>query len=160
MLERDNRTIVLEPYAPNIVRITLSERKQQALGPPGYGIVATPSMTGWTHEQDAGGYDVIRSGQMILHVAPQTLPPPHPMPLDALNQSLRERYFGSGNPNPPHNDTISITTAAGKPLLTMWNWSMIPNPSEKAPGTSQKEEKEDPGSRVSATFDSPEGEHY
>jgi hypothetical protein len=61
VFERDDRTIVLEPFGPNIVRVTLSSDKGAALGAPGYGIIATPSMTGWTHEQDSAGYDTIRS---------------------------------------------------------------------------------------------------
>ena len=71
VLDRENRTIVVEPYGPNIVRITLSTEKAAALAAPGYGIVGTPSMTGWTQEQDSDGYDVIRSGRMVIRVAPQ-----------------------------------------------------------------------------------------
>ena len=51
VLARENRTIVLEPYGPGIVRVTMSSSQQAALGAPGYGIVGTPSMTGWTHAQ-------------------------------------------------------------------------------------------------------------
>jgi hypothetical protein len=67
VLERNDRTIVLEPYADNIVRITLSTAKSAALGAPGYGIVGTPSITGWTQERDPDGYDVIRSGRSCPH---------------------------------------------------------------------------------------------
>ena len=52
VLDRENRTIVVEPYGPNIVRITMSSEKAAALAAPGYGITGTASMTGWT--QDAG----------------------------------------------------------------------------------------------------------
>jgi hypothetical protein len=45
VLDRDGRTIVLEPYAPNILRFTLSKDHQTATGAPGYGIAGTPSMT-------------------------------------------------------------------------------------------------------------------
>ena len=161
VLDRQGRTIVLEPYGPNIVRITLSTEKPAALGEPGYGIVGTPSMTGWTHERDSTGYDVFHSGRMALRVAPQNLPPPNPMPLDALNQSLRERYFGGGEHRQgPLNDTISITTASGKPLLTMWRWLMVPNQSETKLESADHSPKTAEGSHVSATFDSPAGEHY
>src|SRR4051812_44030968 len=37
VLERKGRTIVLEPYGPNIVRITLSTEKPAASAAPGYG---------------------------------------------------------------------------------------------------------------------------
>jgi alpha-D-xyloside xylohydrolase len=151
VLQRENRTVVVEPYGPNIVRITLSTASSAALAPAGYGIVGTPTMSGWSHEQDSRGYDVIRSARMTMRVAPENLPKPHPMPLDALNQSLRDRYFyGWDTSHGPYDDTISIATASGKPLLTMWKWAMAPNQPEKA----------DSGSHVSATFDSPTDEHY
>ena len=161
VLSRHGRTVVIEPYAPNIVRITLSSDRSAALAAPGYGFVGTPSMTGWTHEQNSGGYEVIRSSRMVVRVAPANLPPPHRMPLDALNESLREHYFGRGSRgNGPYNDTISITTASGKPLLTMRHWIMIPNRPVASSGGAANGQKSDPGYRVSATFDSPAGEHY
>ena len=61
VLDRDGRTIVLEPYAPNILRITFSKDKASATAAAGYGLVGTPSMAGWSHERDAGGNDVFRS---------------------------------------------------------------------------------------------------
>ena len=161
VLERENRTIVLEPYGPNIVRITLSKEKSAALAVPGYGIAGAPSMTGWTREQDSAGFDVIRSGRMVVRIAPENLPAPRPMPLDALNLSLRDHYFGGDDQqNRPYNDTISIAAASGKRLLTMWNWSMVPNSSKTAPANAANPEKADAGYRVAATFDSPAGEHY
>jgi alpha-glucosidase/alpha-D-xyloside xylohydrolase len=161
VLARENRTIALEPYGPGIVRITLSREKPAALGAPGYGVVGTPSMAGWTHEQDSEGYDVIRSGQLTIRVAPQNQPGPHHFPLDSLNSSLRGIYFpSSGAHSGPYNDTISVTTATGKTLLTMGRWSMFPNRTEAATGGADKLEKADPGYRVSATFDSPTDEHY
>lgn len=78
VLARHGGTVVLEPYAPNIVRVTLSLDKASALAAPGYGFVGAPSMTGWSHDQDSGGYDVIRSGQMVIHIAPENLPPASP----------------------------------------------------------------------------------
>ena len=72
VIEHDNRTIVIEPFGDNIVRVTMSSEKLAALAAPGYGIVGTPSMAGWTHEQDSAGYDVIRSGRMMIRIAPKT----------------------------------------------------------------------------------------
>src|SRR6185312_8631649 len=57
---RDGRKIVVEPYGPNILRVTLSTRNADALGSPGYGIVGTASARGWTQETDADGYLVLR----------------------------------------------------------------------------------------------------
>ena len=58
VLEREGRTISLVPYAPNILRVTLSTEKSAATADPGYGIVATPSAQGWTHERDTNGDEV------------------------------------------------------------------------------------------------------
>ena len=83
--------ISLVPYAPNILRVTMSTDKAAATGAPGYGFVAKPSAEGWTHERDAEGDDVFRSARMVVRVAPGDLPAeklPQPMPLDALNQSV------------------------------------------------------------------------
>src|ERR1022692_3265592 len=65
VIPRGDSTIVLEPYAPNVVRVTLSLLKDQATAPPGYGIVATPLPEGWTYEEgeDAHTY---RSSRMVV----------------------------------------------------------------------------------------------
>ena len=159
VLNRDNRTIVVQPYGVNIIRITMSVDKPAALAAPGYGFIASPSVSGWAHTQDARGFDVFRSARMVVRIAPQNMPPPHHMPLDAINQSLRDHYFGGGpHHNGPYNDTIQIATASGKPLLTMWRWDMVPN-HPSSPSTSA-DQKSDPGYRVSAIFNSPTSEHY
>ena len=161
VIERNDRTIVLEPYADNIIRVTLSAAKSAALEAPGYGIVGTASMTGWTEELDADGYDVIRSGKLILRIAPENLPPPHAFKLDEVNQSLRDHYFGGGgNGHGPKNDIISVATSSGKPLLKLWRWSMFPNRPGASPANAGDGDKDNPGYRVSATFDSPQDEHY
>jgi alpha-D-xyloside xylohydrolase len=160
VLERDGRTIVLEPYGASIIRITLSNDRPAALGAAGYGIVGAPSMAGWIHKQDADGFDVIRSGNMVVRVASPDLPSPHAMPLDELNKSLRNHYFGSTRGHGPYNDMISITTSSGKPLITMWRWAMVANRSAASPRTADGPHKNEPGYHVSATFDSPQDEHY
>jgi alpha-D-xyloside xylohydrolase len=158
VLERENRTIVLEPYGPNIIRITLSNTKPAAFAPPGYGIIGKSSFDGWNQDHDSSGYDVVHSVRMTVRVAPENLPPPHAMPLDSINQEARDRVFYDERPRPrPHNDVIAITTASGKPLLTMWRWIMVHNQPEAKDGSN---EKADSGDRVSATFDSPTSEHY
>ncbi len=48
VLDRGGAAIVLEAYAPNIVRVTLSLRKEAATSGPGYGFVASPSAQGWS----------------------------------------------------------------------------------------------------------------
>lgn len=158
-LERGGTVLVLEPYAPNIVRITMSTSKAAAISAPGYGIIANPSGKGWTHERDAQGDDVFGSDQMVVRVGPRDLPKaklPQPMPLDALNLQLRNRFFPpKANPYAPHSDALSVTTADGKMLLHMRTWAMAPVSAEVA-----KEAPADHGYRVSAQFDSPSDEHY
>jgi alpha-glucosidase/alpha-D-xyloside xylohydrolase len=98
---------------------------------------------------------------LIIRVAPENLPPPHTFPLDALNQSLRDHYFGGGgNEHGPYNNIISATTPSGKPLLEMRRWSMVPNSPGATPAIAGDGGSEGPGYRVSATFDSPQSEHY
>ncbi len=159
VLERKGRVISLEPYAPNILRVTMSTDKAAATAAPGYGFVATPFADGWTHERDAGGDDVFRSARMVVRVAPGDRPPeelPRPMPLDSLNRQLREPYFGGGSTEyAPHHDALLVTTADGKMLLHMRTWTMAPESVEVA-----QADPADKGSRVAAMFDSPADEHY
>ena len=156
VLERDGRVISLVPYAPNILRVTMSTDRGAATGPPGYGFVAVPSTDAWTHERDAEGDDVFRSARMVVRVAPGDLPKeklPQQMPLDALNRQLREQYFGAGDGHGLHNDALLVTTAEGKMLLHMRTWTMAPERAEVADAGAK-------GYRVAAVFDSPTGEHY
>ena len=162
ILERDGNTIVLEPYAPNIIRVTMSKDKEAATGTAGIGFVGTPSMTGWSHEQAPDGSDVFRSGRLVLHLSPDHQDKAllaKPMPLDDLNQSLRDHYFGGGPRRGPNQDAISVTTPSGQMLLHMRSWFMIPNHSDTASAGAEKRPQSE-GYRVAATFDSPAGEHY
>ena len=155
VLERNGRVISLEPYAPNILRVTMSVDRTPATSAPGYGIVGTPSSNGWVHERDAEGGDVFRSARMIVHVASGDLPKdklPQPLPLDALNRELREQYFGTGNGRGPYNASLLVTTAQGKMLLRMSTWTMTPDQGQAEAGAKSY--------RVAATFDSPSDEHY
>src|SRR6476620_10562707 len=68
VLQRDGRTISVEPYGPNIIRVTLSTIQAAATAHPGYGLIAAPTNSGWTHMQD-GAYDVIRSNRLEIRVA-------------------------------------------------------------------------------------------
>jgi len=78
-----------------------------------------------------------------------------PTPLDALNRQLRDPYFGgSGGPG-PHNDALLVTTADGKMLVHMRNWTMAPERADVA-----QQDIYATGYSVAATFDSPSDEHY
>ncbi|UAK23143.1 glycoside hydrolase family 31 protein [Sphingomonas nostoxanthinifaciens] len=97
---------------------------------------------------------------MTVRLAPADFPAPRPMPLDPLNQSLRDVYFGGGNHPGPLNDMLSIATAAGKPLLTLQRWSMARNSAAAPGGQAAPSAASDPGYRVSATFDAATDEHF
>jgi len=158
VLEREGGVISLDPYAPNILRVTMSTNRAAATGPSGYGITAKPSAEGWTHEHDAEGRDVYRSARIVVRVSLRHLPTekqPQTMPLDALNRRVREPYFGGGGGNNTHEDELQVTTAAGKILLRMRSWTMAP---ERAEVT-----QADAGTKsytVSSRFESPADEHY
>src|ERR1700722_2503086 len=159
VLERDGRTISLEPYAPNILRVTISTDRAAATGVPGYGFVAKPSAEGWTHDRDAEGSEVYRSARMVVRLSPDNLPKeklPQAMQLDPLNKQLREQYFGGDNRrHRPHNDALVVTAADGKTLLQMRTWVMLPERAEVAQTDAGPK-----GFTVGATFDSPADEHY
>ncbi|GLQ87439.1 glycoside hydrolase family 31 protein [Dyella flagellata] len=158
VLQRDGRTISLEPYAPNILRVTLGVDRAAVMNRPGYGFEAKASAQGWTHTRDAAGGDIYRSAKMVVRVAPADLAPdqlPQAMPLDALNRQLREKYFGGGRDRSTFDDALQITNAEGKTLLHMRTWSMAPEPPQVAQADAGAK-----GFRIAATFDSPANEHY
>jgi alpha-D-xyloside xylohydrolase len=154
---QDSGTIVLQPYGPNIIRVTLSKDAAKAEAAAGYGIIGKPTMDGWTKERAADGSTTVRSGELVVRVSASQLTDamkPQHMPLDSVNQALRTQYFGGGNGHGPSFDNITVTTASGKMLVNMRSWSMVRNPPNHAMPSV------DTGSRVSATFDSPSDEHY
>ena len=158
VLERRGRVVSLEPYAANILRITMSIDEAAATSAVGYGFVAKPSAEGWTRERDADGNEVFRSSRMVVRVAPADLPSdklPQPMPLDELNRQLREHYFGGGGSHRPYNDALLVTTSTGKALLHMRTWTMAP----ERPDVAQQDFGRK-GYSVAAMFDSPADEHY
>jgi alpha-D-xyloside xylohydrolase len=158
VLEREGRVISLEPYAPNIVRVTMSNDMAASTSAAGYGFVAKPSAQGWTHERNPEGDDIFRSARMVVRVSPGNLPKdelPQPMPLDALNLQLRDPYFGGGGGHGPNNDALLVSTPEGKTLLQMRTWAMVPESPEVAAADAKAK-----GHRIMAAFDSPQGEHY
>src|ERR1035441_8308290 len=97
VLTRGGSTIVLEPYAPDILRVTLSLKREPAMAAPGYGLIAAPSVAGWSASQTPKA-DVYKSDRIVATVdrpqgapgddsasyfigsppaAPHTLTPPH-----------------------------------------------------------------------------------
>jgi len=112
ILERDGSTIVLEPYAPNIVRVTLSKVKDKATAAPGYGFVGSPSAAGWKHEQDSRG-DIYTSTRLVVVVAASQPPKP------TANDLQLAKFFDFFTEPRAH---ITISTPEGKTLLDMLDW--------------------------------------
>ncbi|HZE22179.1 MAG TPA: TIM-barrel domain-containing protein, partial [Desulfobaccales bacterium] len=151
VLNRGGATVVLEPYAPNIIRVSLSMSKQQATAPPGYGFIAKPSAEGWTEEHTGQG-DIDRSSRLVVTVSPN--PPPKPQP----KKTDSSWYFRGSVPG-VH---ITIRTPEGKTLLEMKGWSQsVPNHKDgNAEILHDRRPTDLPFFQVGATFASPPNEHY
>jgi alpha-D-xyloside xylohydrolase len=151
VLDRGGSTIVLEPYAPNIIRVTLSNLRASAQAGPGYGFVAKPASDGWKSER-SGDADVYRSSRLIVSVAINKTE------IRSPTQEDISKYFHGANP-PTH---ITISTPAGKTLVDMTSWSMsVPNYKDDNAGILHNRRPSDaPFYRIGATFRSPDGEHY
>ncbi len=151
-LQRGNATVVVEPYAPNVVRVTLSLLKDRALAEPGYGITAKENGDGWRAESGVGG-DVLQSSQMVVTVAPEGEPwKPTGTAADIA------RFFNGSTPGVG----ITVKTPEGKTLVDMQGWQMsVPNYKDgnhdvlldRRPG-------DDPFYEVGASFAAPKDEHY
>src|SRR5271166_2949618 len=92
-LDRRGETIVLEPYAPNILRVTLSLQPESALGSPGYGVVAAPDAAGWSASRTTQA-DVYGSSRMVVTVDRE--PPSGPPPLQTMADIAK--YFSGSTP--------------------------------------------------------------
>jgi len=151
VLSRGEATVVVEPYATNIVRVTLSLRKEEALGKPGYGIIADGNREGWTSETGENG-DVLRSPRMVVTVRPAGKWTPTGTQADIA------KFFNGSTPGVG----ISFKTPEGKTLLEMHGWQMsVPNYKDGNADVLYDRRPTDPDFfRVGATFGSPQDEHY
>jgi alpha-D-xyloside xylohydrolase len=135
VLDRNGSYVAVEPYASNIVRVTLGIERDLVNSPPGYGFVGAPDARGWTHEGGASG-DLFSSAALSIEVRAQ---PP------ASTPSQMERYFAPSLPPV----SLVLRNSAGKPILEMGGWEM-------APHTVNGERT----FRVGASFLAPTDEHY
>ncbi|AXC10848.1 Alpha-xylosidase [Acidisarcina polymorpha] len=152
VLTRGNSTIVVEPYGPNIVRVTLSLLKEQALAGPGYGFVGTAARAGWKYNQSADA-DVYSSSRMIVSVnIPRGSGRPVPSQVDI------GKFFNGSTPGA----NITFSTPEGKTLLHLEGWSQsVPNRKDGNAGVLNDKRPSDPQFyQVGATFASPDDEHY
>ena len=152
-LDRKGETIVLEPYAPNILRVTLSLNREPALAAPGYGFVAASAADGWSANQTANA-DVYQSNRIVATVD-RDLPPTHPPLPTELDIA---KYFNGSAPG-AH---ITLRTPDGNTLVEMTGWSQsIPNTKDGTADVARDRRPTDPEFYVvGATFRSPDDEHY
>ena len=117
-LSRHEATVLVEPYAPNVVRVSLSLRREDALAGPGYGISAKASAAGWIAETGARG-DVLRSARMVVTVTPEGKPW-----VPTGTQADIAKFFNGSTPGVG----LSIRTPEGASLVEMRGWQMsVPN---------------------------------
>jgi alpha-D-xyloside xylohydrolase len=151
-LERANQTVTIEPYAPNIVRVTLSTISKEAEAAPGPGFVAPEATAGWHHATSASGADTYASDRMTVTVAPGYRRNPH-----AKLPDTAQFFSGSvGGVN------IAITLPDGSPLLTMDGWQMAElNQKDDTLKNARGILPADlPLYTVGASFRAPDDEHY
>ena len=148
-VSRRDATVMVEAYAPNIVRVSMSLRKEDAMAAPGYGIVARPIENGWTRETTAAG-DVLRSGRLVVTIAPE---PTRRGPLPET-----AKFFGGSTPGVG----LSIKTPDGASLVDMQGWQMsVPNYKDgNADRLYDRRPTDPPFFEVGATFASPSDEHF
>lgn len=151
VVHRGNSTIVFEPYAANIVRVTLSMKEDKAFATPGYGFIAKPAAEGWTHQQTDAG-DEYRSPRMVVTLATNRSGGP---PLTVIDIA---KFFSGSTPGAD----IKISTPEGKKLLEMNGWWMsVPNYKDGNAGIlHDRRTNDDEFYQVGASFVSPEDEHY
>jgi alpha-D-xyloside xylohydrolase len=150
-IDRSGETITLEPYAPNILRVTLSLNREPALAAPGYGIIASPAIAGWSASRTPDA-DVYTSSRIVASVE---IPHSHP---PVSTQVDIGHYFGGSTPG-AH---ITFTTPQGKKLLELTGWSQaVPNQKDGTAELAHDRRPSDPEFYVvGATFASPDDEHY
>jgi alpha-D-xyloside xylohydrolase len=152
-IQRSGESIVFEPYAPNILRVTLSLQHDAAVAAPGFGFVGVPQGSGWTKTKTAQA-DIYQSARMVATVErehPAAEPPRE-------SQKPLAEYFIESTPG-AH---ITFGTPDGKKLLELTGWSQrVPNHKD---GTAQLLNDRRPSDpqfyTVGATFASPDDEHY
>jgi alpha-D-xyloside xylohydrolase len=153
VLNSPRETIVLEPYAPNILRVTISKDDAAAKAAPGYGIVGKPDATGWTLKQ-TDAEDEYRSARLVV-----TVHRPHPNP-NARPGRLPDtaNYFSGSAPWA----NVTVKSSDGKTILDMAGWEQADY--NHKDGTAQlandRRPSDGPSYVVGATFRSPSDEHY
>jgi len=112
-VDRNGGLVAIEPYAPNVVRVTIALDHGLSDAKPGYGIVAKSDAAGWNHTTSASG-DTFSSSAVSLTVNAQPWP-------SAPSQA--QHYFASSLPPV----SIALNDASGRPIVSMTGWDMAPH---------------------------------
>jgi len=112
LLDRNGARVAVEPYAPNVVRVTIALDPALASAAAGPGISGRADPTGWTHSARDGA-DSFRSAGMTLTVDAQEWP---------KAPSQMQRYFAPSLPGVG----LSIQTPDGR-TVRMNGWEMAPH---------------------------------
>ena len=150
-LQRHEATVVVEPYAANIVRVSISLRRDDALASAGYGVIARPATAGWTVEKSGRG-DVLRSSSLVVTVAPE-----EKRSGSTGTQADIAKFFSGSTPWVG----LSIALPDGSPVVRMDGWEMaVPNYKD---GTAQinndRRASDPPFFTVGASFSAAADEH-
>jgi len=151
VVKRGEATILVEPYAPNIVRVSLGLIEADALATAGYGFSAKAQPSGWTTETGLSG-DVLRSPELIVTVSPQDR---KGMPTGTAADIAK--FFNGSTPGVD----LSIRKPDGPALLQMQTWQMsVPNHKDgNADILYDRRQSDPPFYQVGATFAASADEH-
>jgi alpha-D-xyloside xylohydrolase len=112
-VDRNGSYVAVEPFAPNVVHVTIAVERDLLEKEKNFGIVADSNASGWAHEVGADG-DRFRTSAMTVTVDPQPWP---------SAPSQMARYFQSSLPPV----SLSIGDAGGNPIVKMTGWDMAPH---------------------------------
>ncbi|MGC8550790.1 MAG: hypothetical protein ACP5M4_13940 [Acidobacteriaceae bacterium] len=119
VITKDHTTMLLEPYAPNVMRVSISRLPAYALAPPGYGIIAKPDAAGWKFEKTADG-GTYESSQLAVTIMG---PPKHHSP-HLLDQDVIGKFFGANGGQGYGNVPLRFSLPDGKTVVKLEGWSM------------------------------------
>lgn len=157
VITKDHTTMMLEPYAPNVIRVSISRLPAFALAPPGYGIIAKPDGAGWKFEKTAGG-GTYASPQLAVTIMG---PPKHHSP-HLLDQVSVNKFFAANGAQGYGNVPLRFSLPDGKTVVKLESWAM----NKPSYGSGNMEVLQDrrpsdpPLYQVGATFSAQPGEHY
>ncbi len=137
---------MLEPYAPNILRVTLSMDDAAAKSAPGYGIIGKSDASGLERRARPNGQDVYKSSGMTVTVQHAS----GPAPTKLFGTTGTSVFFRGSAPWA----SIRFSTADGKKLVDMngWGQAVYNHKDGTAPLANDFRPSDPPSFVVSASF--------